>query len=117
MKNNTAILNTKTLKLRIKFKNEEFIVDMQDGDIEDNWNTIDLADGTSYDLNLYWEEESMRRPSLSLYGLVLDKNNLWNTNTLDAYGIKVLQKDCYKKEYFSNHKGSWINQIKNKLKL
>jgi len=104
LKNNCAIMDTKKMKLTLRFKGEVHVVDLTEGDLEDNWNTITMADGTMYDFNLYWEEEGMKAPLLSMYGLLPpnDVYEYWHTNTDDQYPIHIHRFKRVKKEYFLN---------------
>jgi|AntRauTorckE5430_2_1112549.scaffolds.fasta_scaffold02292_9 hypothetical protein len=64
MENNTAILNAKEKIVSFKFKDQMFAVDLTEGDLEDNWNSIYLK-GQIFYFNFYWHPEV--KPSLVLY--------------------------------------------------
>jgi hypothetical protein len=64
MENNTAILNAKQKVITFKFKDQMFAVDLKEGDLGDNWNSVRLK-SLVFDVNLVWEEDF--EPSMALY--------------------------------------------------
>ena len=65
MKNNTAVLNCKTKRIKFMIDNELFDVDLTEGDLEDSWNSIKMKNGDLFDFNFCWEDTTY--PALSLY--------------------------------------------------
>jgi len=99
MKNNTAILLKKEKLIVFKFKDENFSVDLSDGDLEDSWNSILLKDGNYYDTNFNWDEVG-GVPSLYLYK-VNEVDGELRVDTSDDYEIKIIKQYGTKKEYFT----------------
>jgi hypothetical protein len=97
MTNNTAILNCLTKQLYIRFEYKYFTIDLTEGDLEDNWNSIQFSDETTLDINFHWEDE----PYVSLYGLIYDaKSDTYSTNTNEYYPIKISTIIGDKADYF-----------------
>lgn len=65
MENNTAVLNCKTKKIAFMLDNEQFEVDLTEGDLEDSWNSIKMKNGDLFDFNFCWQDTT--EPSLALY--------------------------------------------------
>lgn len=84
MKNNTAILDTKTKLIKFMFNNQEFTVDIKEGDIDDSWNCITTEDGVLWDFNFCWENEKCE-PSLTIYALT--------EKDADGYQSTIWDKD------------------------
>jgi len=99
MKNNTAIFLKKEKLMAFKFKDENFSVDLAEGDAEDSWNSIQLADGNYYDTNFYWEEDG-GTPSFTLYK-VNEVDGELEVDTSEEYDIKIIKQYGTKKEYFT----------------
>ena len=65
--NNTAVLDCKSKMLNLSFNGESFEIDMSEGDLEDNWNSFTMDNGTALDVNLHWEYPQMEAPRLLTY--------------------------------------------------
>lgn len=71
-----AILNTKLKTISFTFKDELFTVDLKEGDLHDNWDTVQLSNGIMYDTNFSWD----LKPQLTLYRCG-DENQQYDDNT------------------------------------
>lgn len=69
MKNNTAILDTIKKTITFMYMNQEFTIDLTEGDLEDSWNSINTADGVLWDFNFCWEDETGEKPYMTIYSL------------------------------------------------
>lgn len=59
-----AVIEVYSKVMNLRFRGENFIIDLKQGDLEDNWNSILFTDnGVEFDTNFTWEEN----PSLCLY--------------------------------------------------
>jgi hypothetical protein len=100
MGNNSAILNCVSKELYIRFIDKFFIVDLKEGDLEDNWNTILFSENTMLDVNLDWDFNS-DFPTLCLYGLTYNaEKEVYETNTDEAYPISIVNIFGSKALYF-----------------
>jgi len=103
MKNNQGILNLTEKKIYFKFKDEDFVMDLTEGDLHDSWNSFNTSDGVVRDLDFYWEGYSAgSTPTLTVYGLTKDEgdNDYWSTNTDDETNIKLIKVIGTEGEYF-----------------
>lgn len=101
MKNNTAILDCITKIITFKFNNEEFTVDIKEGDIDDSWNSIVDKDGVVWDVNFGWEDSKyVPKPSFTVYALEKDKDGFYSTNTSDYTNIKIGKTTLADKDIF-----------------
>ena len=100
MNNNSAILNCISKELLLKFEDKYFIVDLKEGDLEDSWNSIQFSDKTTLDFNFSWDY-SDENPNACLYGLTyLPESDTYETNTKEAYPIKITNTFGNKADYF-----------------
>ncbi len=83
MENNRATLNAKNKTISFKFKDEDFTVDLTEGDLHDSWNGITTSDGKVWDFNFGWQQECS--PALTLYAV--DEEN--TTDFFDEYQIEI----------------------------
>jgi len=93
MKNNTAILNCETKIIKFKYLNEEFTVDLKEGDIQDSWNTITDKNGVMWDVNFSWEDEKGEKPSFAVYGLKKNGKGELNIDYNKETSIKIGKSD------------------------
>lgn len=103
MKNNQGILNLTEKKIYFKFANEDFVMDLTEGDLFDSWNAFETADGVVRDLNFTWDGYSENdKPYLTVYGLTKDEgdNEFWSTNWDDSTSIKLIKVIGTEGEYF-----------------
>jgi hypothetical protein len=105
MKNNTAILLKKEKLIVFKFRDETFCVDLTEGDLDDNWNSIlhigkGVTPNTIYDTNFYWEDYPRAIPNLCLYGVHPNDEGEMVVDTSEEYPIKIVRQYGAKKEYF-----------------
>ncbi len=106
MKKNTAILNTITKVINFNFNGEEFELDLKEGDLEDNWNSIVNEFEVVFDTNFSWEEvepdeeELYGKAYFSVYGLTDNGDGTWSTNTSDSTSIEIVEIIGSKKQYF-----------------
>lgn len=102
MKNNTAIVDTKTKVLTIMFQNEQHTVDLREGDLHDNWNCITDSKGILWDINFSWEDSKGCKPELAIYALLEADGNGYQSTDYDSddnveMQVKVLGT---REEYF-----------------
>jgi hypothetical protein len=106
MKKNTAILNTITKKINFDFKGEIFEVDLTEGDLEDNWNCIEMKDGRVFDVNLSWQgddNDESEKPWFSAYPVLPNGDGTWSADWSDnSGGIKIVQVIGDKNYYFND---------------
>lgn len=103
MKNNQGILNLTEKKIYFKFNDEDFVMDLTEGDLPDNWNAFQTKDGVERDLNFTWDGYSEKdKPYFTVYGLTKDEgdNEFWSTNWDDRTSIKLIQVIGTEGEYF-----------------
>ena len=83
-----ALLNTKLKTISFTFKDELFTVDLKEGDLHDNWDTIQLSNGIMYDTNFTWD----LKPQLSLYRRENENqqyDDMTNINDITIVGTKA----------------------------
>lgn len=107
MKKNTAIFNTITKKINFNFNGEEFEVDLREGDLEDNWNQIEMKNGDVFDVNLSWQgedDDETERPSFSAYPVYPnnDAEGTWSADWSDNRPIKIVEVIGDKNYYFND---------------
>ncbi len=91
MKNNQGILNLTEKKIFFKFNDEDFEMDLTEGDLEDNWNSFVTENGVVRDLNFHWEGYSENhKPTLTVYELRDNGDGTFSTDTFN--GSEVLIK-------------------------
>lgn len=103
MKNNQGILNLIEKKINFKFKDEDFIMDLTKGDLDDNWNSFVTSDDVERDLNFHWEGYSENhKPNLIVYELRYNGDGTWSTDTYsgDETNIKLIKVIGTEGEYF-----------------
>ncbi len=88
MKNNHAILNYTEKKINFKFKDEEFIMDLTEGDDTDNWNAFVTSDGVERDLNFSIDDLEYK-PYLTVYELRDNGDGTWSTDTFSGNEIRI----------------------------
>ena len=66
------------------FADEEFTVDLTEGDLEDSWNGVTTKTGQVYDFNFSWQENE--EPAMSLYKVKEDNS----TDFFDSESIKII---------------------------
>ena len=102
MKNNTSIVDCKNKTLTLMFQNEIHIVDLREGDLHDNWNSIEDKNGIVWDINFSWEDTKGEKPYLSIYGLQeADENGFQSTDWDDQHSLTVKtlgNRDIYFRE-------------------
>lgn len=103
MKNNQGILNLKEKKIYFKFNDEDFVMDLTEGDLHDSWNSFTTRDGVTRDLNFTWEGYSRdEKPCLTIYELRDNGDGTWSTDfysnsDVDVEFIEVIGTEA---EYF-----------------
>ena len=91
MENNEAVLDCLKRQLGLMFKNNFYVIDLSQGDLHDNWNSIKVGDKIC-DVNFSWDEE----PLCSVYEVI---NNQTSTVGVSLSIINILGT---KKEYFGD---------------
>ena len=103
MKNNQAILNLSEKKINFKFNGEDFIMDLTEGDLHDNWNSFETKDGVIRDLNFTWNGFSEgEKPYLTVYELRDNGDGTWSTDSFSGtdVSIKIIEVIGTEGEYF-----------------
>jgi hypothetical protein len=100
MKNNKGTLNCKDRTFKFAYMNEFFEFNLVEGDLEDCWGTILLANGTIMEFNFYWENFENCKPIVTLYGLKEDENYQLLIDESDSTPIKVVEVVGTKADYF-----------------
>lgn len=103
MKNNQAILNLTEKKIYFKFNNEDFIMDLTEGDLHDNWNSFNTNDEIVRDINFTWEGFSNgEKPYLRVYELRDNGDGTWSTDIYSntVVSIKIIKVIGTEGEYF-----------------
>ena len=101
MKNNQGILNLTEKKVSFKFNDEDFVMDLTEGDLHDSWNSFVDKNNVTRDLNFHWEGFSENhKPSLTVYELTDNGDGTWSTNWSEDTNIKLIQVIGTEGEYF-----------------
>lgn len=108
MENNTAIFNAIEKTITFKFKDEEFKVDLTEGDLHDSWNGITTKAGVVYDFNFSWEEDT--EPSMELYSTYKEGEFL-RTNHGDEHTFVIIKQTGNFKDYFGYEKGHYTPKV------
>ena len=108
---NKALLNCLSKEVILTYNNQEFLVDLSEGDLHDSWNGIMLEDGTVKDFNFSWEDDvwnefgelnkpSDEKPSIWLYEVMED--GYTNHSNYDIIDVEIVEGT--KRDYFDNCK-------------
>lgn len=90
MENNQGILNLTEKKIYFKFNDEDFVMDLTEGDLDDNWNSFTTKDGVVRDLNFHWEGYSEGSvPNLTIYELRDNGDGTWSTDLYSNSDVDV----------------------------
>lgn len=105
MKNNQAILNLTNKTINFKFNNEDFVMDLTEGDLHDNWNSFTTKDNITYDLNFTWDGYSRDndKPNLTIYELRDNGDGTFSTDMFSGsdVSVKFIQIIGTEGEYFN----------------
>lgn len=107
MENNTAIFSAIEKTITFKFLDEEFKVDLTEGDLHDSWNGITTKAGVVYDFNFSWEEDT--EPSMELYSTYKEGEFL-RTNHGDDHTFTIVEQIGNFKDYFGYEKGHYTSK-------
>ncbi len=90
MKNKQAIVDFVKEEIRFKFLNEEFVMNLKEGDKEDNWNSFVTKDEVVRDLNfcIFPDEGEM---FFTAYELIANGDGTWSTDTSSDTKIKIIE--------------------------
>jgi hypothetical protein len=66
----------------LHYNGEDFVFDLNDGDIGDFWDSFITADGVVKDVNFY-QEDSTCEPSFTIYAVIKDEKGELNIDTSD----------------------------------
>ena len=92
MKNNQGVLNLNEKKIHFKYNDEDIVMDLTEGDLDDNWNSFRSKDGAIYDLNFHWLGYSQKhKPNLTLYPLINNGDGTFSTNFDEDVNIKLVE--------------------------
>lgn len=92
-----AILNAKLKTISFTFKDELFTIDLKEGDLHDNWNSIILSNGIIYDTNFDW----YLKPQLSLYRCGDEEQQYDDSTLIDDFTIVGTKADYFDLEFDS----------------
>lgn len=112
MKDNTAILNTITKKINFNFRGEIFEVDLREGDLEDSWNSITMANGDVFDVNFSWQgddNDETEEPCFSAYPVLSNGDGTWSADWSDNSGGMDIVKVIGDKNYYYNDEPQKFN--------
>lgn len=90
MKNKQAIVDFIKEEIRFKFNDEEFVMNLKEGDKEDNWNSFQTKDKVVRDLNftLFPDEGEM---FFTVYDLMDNEDGTFSTDTESWTRIKIVE--------------------------
>lgn len=94
----------KTIKFR--FKDQDFEVDLTEGDLEDSWNAIRVDVNVFYDTNFAWQGKD-EQPTFAIYPLIKkvdDKfpdSKHWTTDTDNGISFDIVIRRGTYEDYFS----------------
>jgi hypothetical protein len=101
---NKALLNCLSKEVILTYNNQEFLVDLSEGDLHDSWNGITLENGTVKYFNFSWEDavgnEFDEKPSIWLYEVLED--GYTNHSNYDIIDVEIIEGT--KKDYFKDFK-------------
>ena len=100
MENNQGILNLTEKNITFKFNDEDFIMDLTEGDIDDNWNSFVDKEGVIRDLNFWLEAGG--KPYLSIYPVINNADDTFSTDVdwLNAISVELIEIIGSEEEYF-----------------
>jgi len=101
MKKNTAILDTHTKLIKFDFNGTEYTVDLKEGDLEDNWNSIVDKNQVIWDFNFTWEHEVGEKPYLTIHSLEFVNGNYQKDYKNDT-SIKIVETVGNRSFYFDD---------------
>jgi hypothetical protein len=101
MKNNQGVLDLTKKTINFKFNDEDFVMDLTEGDLHDSWNSFETKDGVVRDLNFTWDGYSEDdKPVLTVYELTDNEDGTWSTNWQEDTNIKLIKVIGTEGEYF-----------------
>lgn len=109
MKKNVAIVDTKTKVLRFTFEDVEYVIDLKEGDLHDNWNSFEDKNGSIWDINFNWEDYVGQKPYFTIYPVLVNEDGSFppdSTQWDDGISFKVKKignRDDYFKEVRFNY--------------
>ena len=122
LKKNTAILDTIKKTIEFNFNGEEFTVDLTEGDLEDNWNCIEMKNGDPFDVNLSWQgdiDDESEKPCFSAYPVYPnnDAEGTWSADWSDDRPIKIVKVIGDKNYYFNDEPQKFIHLSKHTFEV
>lgn len=117
MKNNTAILNAIEKTIKFIFNNEEFTVDLTEGDLHDSWNCITDKNDVVWDVNFTWDEDVDidNEPNFTVYPLTEpDDNGCQSTIWEEGIEILITEMIGTNFDYFNSLTAEEIDKISDK---
>lgn len=81
MKNLTSIVDCKNKVLTLMFQNEKHVIDLTEGDLDDNWNAFTDKNGKVWDVNFTWEDATGEKPYLSIYPVLQNEDGTFPENS------------------------------------
>lgn len=101
MENKKATLYCYEKILRVQFNNEEYLVNLMQGDLNDNWNGIIDQLGNLYDVNFHWDElDEENKPAFVMYSTYEEDGRIITEFAeYDVFDVEIVGS---KETYFSN---------------
>ena len=92
MRNKQAIVDFLKEEITLKFDNELFIINMKEGDKEDNWNSFTTKKGIVRDINFHISlSKNSCEIFLSVYPLIKNDDGTYSTDMENGIKIKIAQ--------------------------
>lgn len=95
MKEKTAILNCINKTIAFSFENQDFVIDLTEGDLPDSINFIQHSNGKGYDTNFIWNDDE--EPQFYLYQFD-GVQQQWN----DSISIEIVETIGSSFDYFAD---------------
>lgn len=112
---NKFILDYDKKTIALDWENENFTLDLNEGDVGDYWNSITHSSLGARDVNFY-QEASTQEPTLAIYGLEENDAGVLVINTGDETLIEKFEQLGDPKNYFGdesipNNANDWIHNL------
>ena len=99
---NEFIVDLDKREVYLKFKGKDYSLTLEDQDLEDHWHSIEDAEGTIYDINIYLP--SADSISCSAYPLIVDADGSFNTADTISHSFFLRGTNGDSTKYFDNDK-------------
>jgi hypothetical protein len=106
MKANTGIFDAIKKIIHFEFLNEEFTVDLTDGDLDDSWSSIETKKGEIFDTN-FWVDDIKPKFYFSIYEV---KNG--HIDTSASHRIDIVEMIGISEDYFGKEEPELEFQVR-----